>query len=330
MPVPHLGEIDAVRAEAVERNTVLAVFVLQEGEEANDRFREGVYKHADVVKRCADLVVLLVNDGQHATKTLREKKGKETVERKVCSVYHTPSCDDHRRYFDRIFQDYNEDGVMRTPQLLLVLPNGKIKERIVDQHDVKQITRAIDRAKAIAGPSLTSEQLADVKSALGIGRTMQRTGKWVEAWRHWTRVLELISAGKFADEAKEGVETCLQGMGDDLKAAGALLEKGKIAAGYARLLELKAAFQGTPLEKEAAKVLRDAEKNKEWKEEIEKYKDEVAAEEIWKKVAAARDEEKQGSAERHAKRILSRYPDTKAAARVRREFPHLVQEDGAR
>jgi hypothetical protein len=327
-PTPHLGELEQIRLEARERNAVLALFVIQEGEEANDRFREGVYKNREVVRACRDLIVLLVNDGKHASKTVREKKGDEVREREICSVFGTPRCTDHSRYFHRVFQEYNEKGVMRTPQLLLILPDGKIHRRLIDEQKSEEIVRRIEEARKIAGPSLTGEQLREIKKALSSGRAAGNRGRHAEAWRCWTRVLQLSPGGMHEAEATAGQEDAVAGMRGEIGGAKALLDEGRITAGYARLLELNKTFAGTPVAKEADRAVRDAEKNKEWKEEIEAYQREVEAREIWGRVRDLLAQDKRRTAERFAKRILSRYPDTEAAELVRKTFPDLDKENG--
>ena len=327
-PVPHLGTIEDVRRESRERNTVLAVFVLQEGEEANDRFRNKLFQNAELAKKCEELVVLLVNDGEHAPRKVSEKKDGEVREWEICSAYGTPTCADHRRYFDRVFQDYSGGDALRTPQLLLVLPDGKIHDRLIDEHELAVILRKIAAAQEVAGPGITALELEDVKKAVGTGRSTLATGRWAPAYRAWSRVLELVPAGEFAAEATEGVQDALEGMREELARAMDLFEEGKVVAGYQRLLALKEAHDDTPLEKETAARLRKVEKNKKWKEEIEAYRREVEADALWDLITAALAEDKERTAERHARRILQKYGDTKAADKVRKEFPHLVEETG--
>ncbi|MEW6074350.1 MAG: hypothetical protein AB1726_17380 [Planctomycetota bacterium] len=327
-PRPHLGTVEVVRQESTERNAVLAIFVIQEGEEANDRFRNGVFRHPEIAARCAELLVLLVNDGDHPPRTIREKKDGEVVEREVCSAFGTPTCDDHRRWFQRVFQDYQEGDVLRTPQLLLVLPDGKLHARIVDEHDVPRIAAVFDRAREVAGPSVRGEALGEVRAEGGAGRAALARCEWLRAFRAWNRVHELAPAGPWAAEAKEGLAAALEGLRGEIAAARARLEAGEIAAGYGRLLELCEELRGSPLEKDAVQAIRAAEKNPAWKEEIRRFQREAAAEAIWQELLAALAAERERAVERLARQILARFGDTKAAARVRERFPDLVEGRG--
>lgn len=330
-PSPHLGEFDRIRQEAKERNVPLAIFVIQEGEEANDRFRDEVYFDETVIAAGRDVIVMLVNDGEHPPKKIREKgKGDRDggAEREVCSVYETPTCAAHSRYFHRIFQEYKEGDVVRTPQLLLVLPDGKVHRRLIDEHEPKTVVRAFEETGKVAGPSLSLEELNQVKRDLSAGRAAMNRERFAEAWHAWHGIGEKCPAGPYAKEAREGMAEAELGMREDLAAAHDLFAEGKITRGYARLIELRGACAGTPLEKETDRAVRAAEKNKEWKEEIEAHQREVEAKELWDKIVALLAEDKVRAAERQAKRILTRYPKTRAADYVRREFPELEESEG--
>lgn len=322
-----LGDLASARVASRERNTPMIVVIIQEGEEANDRFREGIYKNARFIKVAAPTVVVLVNDGKHPSRTVREERDGVTIEREVCAVLGTPKCADHKRNWLRVYQEFGDpEEPFRTPQVIAVLPNGKEHGNVVDVPPLSQVLALIEGARETAGPSLTPEQLLEIKGKLDTGRTMEKSRLWVQAYRAYARVLEITETSIFSDEARAGRERSLKHAQEELDLAWKWMEEGRVEDGYAKLLALKEELAGTPLDAPAKKKLKAAEKNKAWKEGIKAYKRKLAAEEIWQKCLKALDEGKQKSAERHAKTLLKKYADTPAGEKAKARFPELEVE----
>lgn len=326
---PWLGDYDSAQRASLERNTPLLVVVIQEGEEANDRFRDGIWKAKDFAFAVQPVIVVLVNDGRHPPEVVKEERNGVETEVQRCSVYHTPTCADHKRNWTRAYQEFNEGGEMKTPQVLAVLPSGEVEDRLVDVPALARVVKMIEAARAKAGPSLSAEELLEVRRSLGSAASYEKGRVWPQAWAAYARVLELTAASVYADDARAGIERALAGMQGEIDAALARIEAGEVARGYRKLLDLAQELAPTPLAKPLGKTIKGIERTKEYKDVVQGVKRELAAEALWDKVSAALAAGKDKAAERHAKTLLRKYGDTPAAGLARDRFPHLVEGDGA-
>lgn len=326
LPRPRIGELDGAKHEALERNVPLIVIAIQEGEEANDRFYEAVYRHPSFVTTIASVVLLLVNDGDHPQRTLVEEGADgKPVERRVCERYETATCAEHKQNFNRVHQEFNEDGALRTPQMLVLAPQGELRERFVDLHGVDELTMSIAKAAQAAGPGLSAEQLQEVKKRQAAASGFQRALDWSQAYREWQALLAVASAGAFAEEAKAGAERALGQLRADMDKASAAMQAGKVVDGYVALVKLGLVLAGTPLEKDHKKALQAAERNKDWRPAIEAHKRAVEADGLWQEIETLLAAEQAEKALRVGERILRRFADTPAAERVRQQWPDLEQ-----
>ena len=92
-PEAFLGSLEAAQELARELNTPFVVIVVQEGEEANERFRDGLLLTDEFTDAMSGALVLLVNDGAHEMVSKRVVVDSERREIQVCGVFHTPSCE---------------------------------------------------------------------------------------------------------------------------------------------------------------------------------------------------------------------------------------------
>lgn len=321
------GELADARTRARDRNVPLVVFVIQEGEEANERFRDDIYVNKDVIVAVQHVVVVLANDGKHEMKKIVEERGEEKVEREVCARFETPTCNEHRRHFDTCFAEFNVEGLMQTPQTIVVLPDGVEHGRIVDVPAPSQVVAVVQEASRKAGPGLSEEQYLEVRKLLDEGQRAHTRGKWEVSLRCWDAILAIGDAGPWADEARKTRAEALKLMQEEIDRALALLESGSVAAGYERLLELRALYEDTPVSKDLERTIRAAERNPDWADEIKAYKREVEARELLaeiEKMLAAGDETK---AKGRMRKLLRSYADTEAATIAKGRWPDLVDVD---
>jgi hypothetical protein len=325
-----LSDLDAARTAALERNAPIVILALLEGETTSDRVRNELYNGAEFAQATAGTVFIVMNLGDHPPKTIDVvTESGETVQRTVCSVYETPTCADHKRNWKSIYQEYHVNGEMRLPHLLVLLPDGRIHGRCMDEIQRGAALKLVQEAKAAAGPSLSEKDLVEVKGQLDQLRSFEATGRFAEAWHAAARVLELTSTGAFADKARAAEERALLALRGKLKEALAKLEQGSVEQGYVSLRGLAQGMVGTPLEGESAELLKKTEKDKRWKETIAEVQRKEEAEKLWTDCLAALDEGKTEAAERLAGRILKRFAGTPAATKAAQRFPALSGEDPA-
>jgi hypothetical protein len=325
-----VGNLAGARREAAERNVVLLVHVILEDEPENDAYRDNLLPHQRILQLSRNAVVIVANNGQHRPETVRETIDGRTVERQRCSVYPMfANCAQHNEPWMDIYRLLQEEtGELRCPQTLIELPGGEQAWRfnIADPPPATELIRALEKAQKDAGPGLSAEQLRDVKLAVSHGRAMQNARGWADAWKHWQAVLALADRGMFADEARAGQAACLEALAAETEAAQALLVPGSAAQGYAKLVELLEACAGLPNERELRRIVREAERRADVREEIQRYKIEQEAEEIWREALAQLDEGDERRAQRTIARLLrtAKYAETPAAKRAAERFPEWV------
>ena len=327
-----LGDLAGARKEAAERNVVLLLHVILEGEPQNDDYRNDLLPHPKLLELSQRAVVMVANNGQHKLETYIEKVDGLELERRRCSVYPMfESCVPHNAPWLEIYRELQEDtGELRCPQTVIEQPGGELAWRynVANPPPAAELVQALERAQKAAGPGLTSDQVRAVKSAAFDARNMQRAQGFAAAWKHWQEVLALTQRGVFAEEARAGQVACMEALGAELAAARALLVPGTGAQGYAKLLELLAACAGMPNERELKKEVRDAERNPEVRGEIARYKLELEAEALFDEGVALFDAGDERRAERTIARLLKtpKYADTPAARKAAERFPQWVPE----
>lgn len=322
------GDLGPARERARARNVPLVVFVIQEGEEANDRFRDAIWVDKKVIAAVRDVVVVLANDGKHETKKIVEERGEEKIEREVCARFETPTCLEHRRHFDPCFVEFNQEGLMRTPQMICLLPDGEMHERLIDVPPVSSVVATVQAASRKAGPGLSEKSYLEVRRLVEEGRRAHKRGKWELSLRAWDDILALTQHGVWADEATQTRAEALKLMEEEIARALALLEAGSIVDGYARLLELRELYAETPVSKDLERTIRAAERNDDWKDAIKAYKRELAARELVAEIETLLAEDDERKAKGRMRRLLRLYEDTDAAAVAKARWPELVS-DGA-
>ena len=324
---PYLGKLADAQTEAQERNVPLVVIVIQEGEEANERYRDGIYRSATLAAGVRDMMVLLVNDGKHATKKIVEKVDGKKVEREVCAEYLTPSCRDHRRNWDPVYSAFNQKGLLTTPNTIITLPDKSVFQRIRDvpAGGPEIVVAAVQDARYKAGPGLSAEQHEAVRQHAAEGRAADRVEDWPRAWRAWQAVLAVTQAGMYADEARAHQVFALEGMEAQLERARGFLKESQVREGYGLLLELADRFEDTPLEDPVKKEIRAAERNKDWRDEIEALKREREAQALLDEIEELVRADKERQAKRELRKLLRKYDGTPAAERARKLYPDWIE-----
>jgi len=332
---PFRGGLEAARASAKERNVPLLLHVILEGEPQNDDYRDKILPHQELIDLSQRAVVIVSNNGQHDLHTIKETVEGEQVERQACTVYPWfENCHQHRECWDQIYAEWHDDdGDMRCPQTILLLPGGELSYRCNDGDPppVGSVVIALKKAQKIAGPGLTEGELLHVKRALDRGRQMAAAQKWAEAWRSFQDVLAVATLGLQAEEAEAGSGAALAALNGEIEAARALLVPGKAAAGYARLVELAASTAGLPFEKELSAAIRKAEKQKDIEDEIERWKLEREAERLYAQACELLEQEQERKSEGLFRRLLRRkYAGTEAAKLTAERFPEWAAEEKAK
>jgi hypothetical protein len=327
-PPPRLqtfvGPLEAALSSAFDRNVPVLLIAILETEDSDVlTLREEVLHNGELARASELTVVVLANNGVHPLKTVREEVDGAEVERELCSAYLTESCSDHQKPFDEIYNAYNVDGELRLPFVAVLTPDRE-RYRVFEDGSaptVETVVKALEGAREKAGEGLTDQALREVRVMLARGAEQQEREAWGEVWRSSARVLELTQATRYADTARERQEACLAGFEAWRDAALAQLEAGEVLAGYQRLLDLAAATETTPLEKDVPKVLKQVERDARWKDQIAAYKRELEARALFDEAARYFREGNDKRATATLRKLLRKYEDTEAAAEAKKRWP---------
>jgi hypothetical protein len=328
---PFSGRLEPALALAKERNVPVLIIAILEGEAQNDETRTKVLVDPALVAASPWTVTLVSNNGTHPQKSVEVLVNGKTEKRSVCSAYGTPSCNEHRVHWDEIYNAYNENGELRCPQALVVMPDGKIFQRISpgDVPPVAKVVEAIEAARKSLGPGITDAQLAELKADVERARGLQKVGNHGAAWKAWNASLEILATGGRADEARRELAVCLAALQTARDKALAALQGPKPAEGYAQLVALREACEGIPLALEIARLIKDAESDPRTKGAIATYKREQAAEALWLEAMKLLDDKKEKPAERKVRQLLKKFRDTPAGERAAQRWPDWAREEAA-
>jgi hypothetical protein len=330
----YTGKYDAARGIAKERNVPILIHIVLEGEAQNDEYRDKILPDRDLVAACANVIVIVANNGKHEKKTIEETVDGKPVKREVCAAYGVDSCTVHQRFWDDVYREFKEEnGELLCPQLVLLAPDGKIARRINTRSvpAATEVLAAIKDAQAKAGPGLTDAELAQVKQLMQEGRVLTAAKSWPDALRAWQKLLAITPKGMWADEAQKSVPVVQAGLDSELARISALLVPGKAADGYRELLEFTKQCAGLPIEKEAKSRLAKAELTKEIKDEIAAYKLDQEADALLTEARGCFDAKQDKKGEHTVRRLLGkRYVSTPAAAKARELWPDWAKEEDAK
>lgn len=329
---PFVGTLEEARAHASERNVPLVVCPVLDGEEASDRFAGAVPSDPAYAAALANAVVLIANAGEHPKKQIEELVDGKKSAREVCSVFLTPSCADHQLNWDPVFFAYNEKGELRCPQMIVVLPDGKVARRLApgDVPKPGQVSSALAALVEKLGPGLTAEGLATVKAALAAAQAALERGAPADAWRAWAEVLAVTQTSRQAEAARTGQAQALTEIAARRDAALALLEGERVVDGYEALVALAASCKGLPNEKELAKLVSQAETKPATRDVIAAHKKTLAAEALWKEIGELEAQNQRRKAEAKVRLLIRKYWDTEAGKRARKAYPEIAKDEDAR
>lgn len=268
----HDGTLEEALRECRERNTPMLVLCCLEGEEANDRFREQLRDNSAFAEKLGNTLPLLVNNGTHRRRTIARTGPDGERERvEVCAQYHTDTCEVHKRNWDAVYQTFlaeRDDGAWPLPSALIIDPAGELEQVIAHAQPPgeSEMLRALDVARAKAGPSISRDELREVKSLTKEGEAMASARAWPQAWHAWNGILSITEYGQFADRAKEQRAAAEVGMKKRLEELAG--ETDDPNRRYPILAEFAFHAVGTPVEEPAEDAVADLEQHPDIDEEM--------------------------------------------------------------
>jgi hypothetical protein len=332
---PWRGKLDPAKASAKERNTPLLIHVLLDGEESTPRYIKEVLEDADLLRKSAECIVIISNNGTHPSTEVDAVVEGEKTKRKACSTFPMfTSCSQHQASWDGLYAVYKEEnGVLRCPQTFVLDPNGEevLRVNTGSLPDPADIVASITAVQAKFGPGLTQAQLDQVRKDLESGRSLMTSKSFIDAYKTWGSVLALTPKTVYGQEAASEQPKALAGMQAELERIVASIVPGSAPKGYQELVEFAKNAVGTPVEKDAADKLKKVENDKPVREEIKAWKLSVEADGL---LTQARDlfEKKQDkpAAQIVRKLLGKRYATTPASETARKLWPDIAAEEDAK
>jgi hypothetical protein len=332
---PFIGRLPEARARAKDRNVPILVHVVLDAEEASDRYRVDVLTDTGLIKKSAECLVIIANNGMHPKTTVEEIVDGEKKKREVCSAFPMySSCGDHQATWNDLYQELQEpDGTMRCPQTAVYAPDGKLAGRINTSQPPtpEEVIAEIEAVQAVAGPGLTDAELDAVRKALDVGANRLAAKAWADAWKSYAAVLAITKKSPYAEEALKKQPLALAGLKTELARIVALLVPGTAVKAYQELLAFARDTAGTPMEAEVAAAVKKADADKAIGPEIMAWRVSTEADQL---LGQARDlyekkQDKQG--ERVVRKLFAKkYAATAAAETARKLWPEIAADEAAK
>jgi hypothetical protein len=322
------GNLKAARARAAERNVPIVAVALLDEESDNVDARKELLVAPEIAVLSGRCILFFSNLGTHPQKEIVETVDGKQRTRSVCTDFGTANCKEHQQHWDDIYKEYNEEGELRCPQVLVLAPDGKLLERITPglKPPIPTIVEAADRAQAKLGRGLDEAALALAKDAAARAVRGEQEGKCGAAWRAHAEVLAITPDGARAENARAGQQRCLEWFAKSRDAALAKLAVGNGLEGYLALEELARDWAGTAQAEELSRTLKKAEKEPALREALAKQRRENEAQALWKEAEAAQAAKQPKEAEKKVRLLLRKYAGTAAAERAAKAHPEWVPE----
>lgn len=320
------GTLKQARGLGAERNVPIVAIPLLDEEAENVAARKELLASPEIAALSQRCVLFFSNHVQHPLKQLVETVDGATRTRSVCSAFLTESCKEHQQHWDEIYKEYNEEGELRCPQVLILQPDGQIAQRLAPGHkpEASAIVGAVAEVQAKMGRGLSATELLQLKEALAGAARAETAAQSGSAWRAFARVLELSPDGARAVAAKEGQQRALALLARARAASEAKLAGEQRLAGYLELEALAADWNGTDPGADLTRLLRRAEKEPQLREALAKKKREDEAQALWNEAEVHTKAGQSKDAERKLRLLLRKYPGTQAYERAAKQHPDWV------
>lgn len=337
-PPPRLesfpGALAAAKALALERNVPLLAHIIIDGEDANDRYRQSILPNAELIAASPRLVVVVANDKDHPQQAIDERAPDGTPRRvELCSAYGTRGCGAHQAAWRELTVEFVEpDGMVRCPQLVVFLPDGKVLARFKtgEPPAVSEILASITEAQASCGAGMTDAELAEARAKLAEAQGASSARRWPAAVRALQEVVKLAGKAPLAARAREGLPAAEKELRASFDAAAALLVPGTVGDGCRALDALRRECAGLAIEAEIAARIDAAAADKALRAEVAAWRISVEAAALLAEARATQATDPKKARAIARKLFQKRFAATKAAEDARKEWPDVAAEEDER
>ncbi len=302
--------------EATERGVPIMIAVIQDEEEANDDVWVNTLNAPEFIAATQHTVSIIGNRGKEDLHGAREdlRDGKKV---KVCKKFGSISCADHIKAEVGIFRDFARDGMLKTPQVMLVLPDQTVITALIDRHPLEEFLAAFVQAEKKLPNGLTQAEYGTLRANLAESKAWLEQGDLARVIEFALPYAERKSNATLIQEAV-GLLAKVEERGKaEMAAAEELITAKDYVNAVARLDEIVGRYRKSVIEKVAKERRATLVKNREVKAALNAAKRESTAREMLENADALRDAGHAERAEKLYQRLLETFADTRAAAELR-------------
>lgn len=252
------GTLKAAEKEAAERNVPILIALIQDGEEANERLIDEVFKQAAFVKITQGTLPVVATQKRHGS-TGQLIDG---IKREVCKRLGGCTCDHHIDVEIKVFEKFFNGIQAKTPQVMICKPNLELVQRIVDIAGPKVYEQAVRKAQKAIGPGLDGPTFRTARGNLTKAKNLIKMGRHLEAWNEVAALSKVggssplvLQAQSLHKQIASKVDEVVQ---QALKAAG----QGDYWSAMSSLESVAHDFKGTPPAATAISALKRLSKTK--------------------------------------------------------------------
>lgn len=302
-------------ADANDRGVPVLIAVIEDGEEANDDVYANTMLNSAFVAATERTVNLIANRGsreQHGTVSL--KRDGQSVE--ACARFGTITCAEHKKTEIGVFRDFASNGELKTPMVILALPDTTIVAALHDRHPLEEFLAVFKAADAKLPNGLSATEANDVRTGLA------DCPRWFEAGE----VAKVIAFAKPFESRKTGstlvaaalkeLEKVVELGKRDLASVEQILETRDYPAAVARLDEIAARFTGSRVETIAKERKANLLTNKDVKAALAKAKREEQAKKLLEQADKFKADGKLDRANKVYDQIRAKFADTLAGSEL--------------
>lgn len=316
-PQIHWAEsYESAFEEANDRGVPLCLIVIQDREEANDDVWANTILSEDFVEATRYTVNVIGNRGkeeEHGTTLVGEGR----AARKICRKFGEVTCLQHNKMEVGIFRDFAKAGEIRTPLILIVLPDQTVVAQFVDRNPLSSILSAFEKARKLMPDGLSWDETRELREKLGHAEEWLANGEVERVLEFAEPLSERKSKSRLIAEAV-GLLHRVEDMGTrELKEVDELVASGSFVEAMTRLEDVARRYRGSAIEKVAKQTRGRLARDKEVKKALAAHKREARARELLEKADRLKAEGKEKNAQRIYDSILVNYSDTKAAEELR-------------
>jgi len=315
------GTFKAAQEEARSRNVPLLIAFIMDGEEANDRIVNGLYKDAGFIKLTSRCVPLVASQGTHP-------KRKQVVDghtRSVCRRFGAISCSQHRQIEWVCREKYWKETVI-TPSHIMALPDGTEVARILDVAGTDRFAEALKTAQNKLGRGLSRKTYREVQQELRLARSELRGEKLQAAIQRLLKLDSLLSRHPLQRRVKKLLAELETRGQRRIQRAQALARQKKTLEALRLLDESLASFKGSSVWKQQQKARKQLLATKAGRAAARLLHLEKLARPDFDKAKAAARQAEWGRAARLYERVIKRAGGTPLARDATRRLK-AMQED---